>query len=420
MASRLSLAFTKAGCSVSAVYQRHGHPLAQTSVIDQRFFYSPSDPADSVRAAIETVDPDIVLPCDDRAIRHLHEVHARTTKGEKSGRWGELIVRSLGAAESHPVVTSRYALLMAARDEGILIPETRLVTAPEELRPGRNNLRLPWVLKADGTWGGHGVRIAHHAGEAQQSFLDLSKPLSTVRFVKRLVVDRDPYWRENWWRRTRPEVIIQSFVEGRPANCAVAAWEGEVLGCIAVEVVNAQGPTGAAAIVRLVEGAEMLDAARHLARRLHLSGLCGLDFMIEDATGLMYLIEMNPRCTPLSHLRFGPGRDLIAALVAKAGGTELRVGAAVTEKETIAYFPQAWHWDPKSELLKSSYHDVPWEEPDLVHELSLIPWPDRSVLARITNRIRRTTFKDRASRGGMFRAALASRGYGETPGGSKR
>jgi hypothetical protein len=38
----------------------------------------------------------------------------------------------------------------------------------------------------------------------------------------------------------------------------------------------------------------------------------------------------------------------------------------VTESDTIALFPQEWMRDPASEYLTSGYHDVPWEEPELI------------------------------------------------------
>ena len=40
----------------------------------------------------------------------------------------------------------------------------------------------------------------------------------------------------------------------------------------------------------------------------------------------------------------------------------------VTEKDTIALFPQEWIRDPESAFLRSGYHDVPWEEPELLHD----------------------------------------------------
>ena len=38
----------------------------------------------------------------------------------------------------------------------------------------------------------------------------------------------------------------------------------------------------------------------------------------------------------------------------------------MTEKDTIALFPQEWLRDPASTFLTSAYHDVPWEEPELL------------------------------------------------------
>ncbi len=409
-ASRLALAFTKAGCAVSAVYPPSGHPLSKTSVVQQRFPYRAIDPTGSVKVAIETVNPDMVLPCDDRAVRHLHELYAQTTdQSASSSKMRALIEQSLGSPGNYFVASSRYALLKIAREEGIPIPKTKVVTAASELTSACLGLSFPWVLKADGTWGGHGVKIAHDSKEAQQLYLELSRRLTATRFLKRLIVNRDPYWFQAWRNQTQPSVVVQAHVDGRPANSAVVCWKGEVLAGIAVEVANSQGATGSATIVRVVDSPEMLLAAKRLARRLNLSGLFGFDFMIEERTGNFYLIEMNPRCTPLSHLQLGPGRDLIAALSAHLSGGSLRASPPVTENDTIAYFPQACHWDPKSQLLQSSYHDVPWEEPELVQELLRLPWPDRSLLARASNLLRRKTFEHRAMRGGVFAAALTSR-----------
>jgi hypothetical protein len=35
----------------------------------------------------------------------------------------------------------------------------------------------------------------------------------------------------------------------------------------------------------------------------------------------------------------------------------------------IALFPQEWLRDPKSPHLASAYHDVPWDDPALLHAL---------------------------------------------------
>jgi hypothetical protein len=53
-------------------------------------------------------------------------------------------------------------------------------------------------------------------------------------------------------------------------------------------------------------------------------------------------------------------------LYAALTGKETEPASKVTENETIALFPQEWGRDPKSEFLQSAYHDVPWEEPELI------------------------------------------------------
>jgi hypothetical protein len=162
------------------------------------------------------------------------------------------------------------------------------------------------------------------------------------------------------------------------------SWKGEILGYIGAEVVSSEGQTGPADIVRVVENPEMLFAAERISRRLCLSGFYGLDFMIEDATRATYLIELNPRCTPLSHLQLGKQRDLIEGLVSQLSGRPTQEMTPVTQNDLIAYFPQ--NWQCKSEFLQSSFQDIPLGEPDLVEDLRR-PWPDRSLLYRIVSKV---------------------------------
>ena len=88
--------------------------------------------------------------------------------------------------------------------------------------------------------------------------------------------------------------------------------------------------------------------------------------MLEAHSGKAHLIEINPRTTQVGHLALGLERDLPAALYAALTGKEIQPAPKITENETIALFPQEWGRDPKSEFLQSAYHDVPWEEPQLI------------------------------------------------------
>ncbi len=382
-ASRLAMSLTRSGCDVAAVCPTRGHPLLKTAAVLRTFPYRARQPLESLAAAMREFEPQLVVPCDDRAVQHLHELHAAPIHQDLS----RLIERSLGAPASYPIVSNRLGTLEIAREEGLRVPETRAINSladPNSLPGGKP----PWVFKADGSWGGHGVRIAHSLLESEKAHSFLGQPLTAVRALKRLLVDRDAFWLRTWWQHSRTNVIAQSYIQGRPANCAVFCWEGKVLAAIHVEVVRAQGALGAATIVRVIHHQEMALAAERIAGRLGLSGFFGLDFVIEDRTGAAYLIEMNPRCTPLSHLRLGAGPSPVEALAAKLTGLAHPAEPPDTFKDTVAYFPQAWRRDRACTFLKSSFHDVPWEDPALVRELLRLPWPDRGILARISNRLR--------------------------------
>ncbi len=272
-------------------------PIAKDQCCATGISYSALHPLDSLTRAILETEPGLVIPCDDRGVRHLHELHAWAS-GRNDGL-RKLIERSLGAPESYSVVSARYDLIRIANEEGFRVPQTELVREPHDLKLWQAKHPFPWVLKADGTWGGRGVRFVNTPEEAERSFLELSSPVRLHRAIKRMCVNRDPFWFEPWWENRKPAVIVQTHVQGSPANCGVVSWKGEVLAGVGVEVVSADGLTGPANIVRVVNNYKMTCCAERIARRLNLSGFFGLDFMIEADSREPYLIEMNPRCTPV-------------------------------------------------------------------------------------------------------------------------
>jgi hypothetical protein len=347
------------------------------------FPYSSVRPVRWVEHAILESRPDIVVPCDERGVRHLHELCLETAASEgPRAQIAELIKRSIGSPESYNIVSSRYDLLRIAREEGVRIPDTEKISGPADLDRWQRQQKLPWVLKADCTNGGAGVEIVERQDQIPESFSRLKGLYRAKRVLKRLVINRDPFWLRPWWRGVEPTITVQAYVEGRPANCAVFSWKGQVLAGIAVDVLSSTGQTGPATVVRVIDNPEMMNAAEALARRLCLSGFFGLDFILEHSSGAAHLIEMNPRCTTLCHLQLGKGRDMVGALVAELSGKPLVDNPPVTENGIIAYFPQAW--TSNDQLLLSGFQDIPKDEPELVDQL-LRPWPDRTLLYRLGN-----------------------------------
>jgi hypothetical protein len=390
--ARLVIAFRRMGCSIGVLCPTPGHPVQKVSGVERVFHYSGLAPLESLRAAIETFDPDIIVPACDRSVQHLHELHAICrSQDSATHNIAALIECSLGSPDSFPVVSSRSQLLKLAQSEGILVPETTPIETFADLQNWNAKSVPPWIIKVDGTWGGQGVRIAKDAKEAKHFLREYTQRAGVIELMKRLLLNRDRDWVFFGWKHSRRAVIAQSIINGRPANCAVACWQGEVLAGIAVEVIKARKATGPATVVQVVPGEEMLDAAEKIARRLGLSGFFGLDFMIERDTGAVYLIEMNPRCTPPCPLPLGEGRNLVAAIWAQLTGKLPPGNQTAIEQSVIAYFPHGTKCSEKVDgngRDDSIYSDIPMEEPNLIREL-LQPRSGRSLVGELFDYARR-------------------------------
>jgi carbamoyl-phosphate synthase L subunit-like protein len=366
--ARLAMALANAGCEVEAVCPKL-HPLGMTRSVRRAHVYYGLAPLMSFARAIAITKPDFIISGDDLATQHLHQLHAQErSNGKAESPISALIERSLGSPESFAIVTERAVFMDLAHEEGLRVPPTQVIRNIDDLRTWVARRGLPVVLKADGTSGGDGVRIAQTMTEAERFFRELQAPPLLARAVKRALVDQDKRLVWPSLLRRRPVVNAQTFVAGREATSAIACWNGSVLASLHFEVVNKASSRGHATVVRLIENAEMSAAAEKMARRLNLSGLYGFDFMLEADTEKAYLIEINPRSTQVGHLSLGPERDIPAALYAALSGKVVRPAPQVTEKDTIALFPQEWIRDPESPFLRSAYHDIPWEEPELIRD----------------------------------------------------
>jgi hypothetical protein len=351
--ARIAIQCAARGLSVAAICGR-GHALTKTAAVDTTFRYGPLRPLRALAAAIATSKASLVIPCDDRALLHLHRLHATTT----SQALRQVVERSLGDPAAFAVLDDRAALAARARGLEIDAPETVPVQNPAALEAAIERLGLPAVLKVDGTWGGFGA-------------------------IKRLLVDRDAFHMLPWLQGKTPRLSLQAYVPGNPANSVSVCHDGTILSTVCAEAVSVQRPLGASSVIRIIEHPAMADAAEKLARDLKLSGVFGLDFLLDAATGTAQLLEMNARATPLCHLSFGIGRDPVGGIAEIAGLPGASTPPNVTDRDVIAYFPQAWHTAPEDRWLHDGFHDVPWEDPALLKELLRLPWPDRGWLASL-------------------------------------
>jgi thioesterase domain-containing protein/glutathione synthase/RimK-type ligase-like ATP-grasp enzyme len=379
-AARLAVELEACGCIVQAVAPR-GSALHKIAAVKRCYVLGVMNAVGSLRRAIESSSADVIIPFDDRTRRTMNRIHADADPTTDAGaRLRSRLERSLGQPELYPRLYSRVATMDIAEECGVLCAPTAAVQSAADITQWLARHPGPAVLKTDGSWGGRETRVIRTVADVRKAWRQLSRPPSIARCVRRLLLQRDPWPLRTRLTGCRPRLSVQSYVEGTPGNAAVACLDGDLLGAVQAEVVRGNGPTGPSTVLRVVEHPEMLATARAMVNRLQMSGLAGLDFILENGTGRAHLIEVNPRATPTSHLISAEGIDLLASLRSALGCDGPPPRTAAYPDGLVALFPQELERDPTSTILNHTYHDVPWHAPDLVaHALAELPssgWSD--------------------------------------------
>jgi hypothetical protein len=355
LGARFTLELRRAGFAVAAAGPS-SHILRAAGVAE-RYFCIGYARFGSLSSAMRTWRPQLLVCADDRSVQMVCRLHAATADAGVRA----LIEASLG----HPDVLAQVrksTVIDVARALGVRCPETKIIPNEQVLAAELSRRPFPAVLKADGTFGGRGVRVVRSKEQALTAFRELRLPTSWPRGCKRLFAAVAKGGLDDRLGAWGPVVTIQDHIVGRPANRAVVCWKGEVLDGVSAMAIETAHETGPSTVVRIIDAPEIDAAARTLAQALRLSGFCGFDFIIDHA-GNAWLIEMNPRITPICHLR--RDADLIGALHQQITGVPARRRQPISD-EKVALFPHEWLRDAASEHLQSSFHDVPWDEPDLV------------------------------------------------------
>jgi hypothetical protein len=379
--ARLGLALRTVGFRVS-IWCPHANVLLLTGVAHRHYPYRLLNPVSSLEDAVLAACPDLIVPCDEPATIDLQQLADRATAAPHLAAVLRAIEYSLGSAANLKRLTERAYVLKTAADGGAAVPASAAVANSADLRAWLSANGFPAYLKADGTFAALGVRQVHTYQEAEAAFRALHAPPRAVNTVNRMIFHRDPSLLTPLFARHRPAVSVQRSVPGVDVNSTIFCWRGRVLASLTMQVVTVRYRFGPSTVLRRIHNAAMDRTAEILAARLNLSGFYGLDFILDEQTGIPWLLEINNRATQVPHLALGPGHDLPAAAFAAVTGLSPRPRPAVTTQDTIALFPQEWERDPASPLIRCAYHDVPWESPPLVRAFI----NQRSELRRLVTR----------------------------------
>jgi hypothetical protein len=362
LGGHITIALAAVGFEVATLAPR-GSPVRFIKAAKKHFRLRTLFLQASIKRAIAAWSPDLLICADDWAVRQLHRLYHRVSKSPNSIQLADLVKTSLGDPSGFKTATTTTDLLLMAQAEKLRCPRTIVVCNNSTTERALRDAEYPILVKADGHTGGGGVRLIANQNDAPSAIGEILLPIGMPRRLKRLArkffYSRVLKTLDSWPSRA----CVQEFVYGRPANRAVLCWNGRVLAGISVEAIETINKFGAASVVRIIDNLEMETASAVLIERLGLSGFVGFDFML-DEDGKAFLLELNPRLTPIAHLPNGTS-DLVAALSKQMMKVIPSCRLVLTPKK-LALFPQEIERDRSSPYLSSTYHDVPWSEPAFV------------------------------------------------------
>jgi hypothetical protein len=366
--ARLVKALGVAGFRVAALCAGD-NPLAKTRYLDRHFplrdVLSSRHFESRLARAMAEWDPELVIPADERAIACLHALVRRVMSGGASCLSTEqlgIVIDSFGDPAQYDATLLKSSTLRLARKLGLRVPDGKTVSSADAAVSAAATIGFPVYVKTSFSWAGQGVSFCRNTSEVAAA-VTLARPRSWIRLRSLLkrVMHRD-------WYPTETAIDVQRSIAGKPAMYAAVAIQGRMVAGFAGITQQTCAANGPSSIVWIGADAEMQRISAAMIRALGATGFIAFDFMIDEVTGEIYLLECNPRPIPVCHLGSRIGVDLCAALkAALSGGNHLP--AADVEGETITLFPQEWQRNPDGVVKTGNYIDIPLDDPRLLRAM---------------------------------------------------
>jgi hypothetical protein len=337
----------------------HAFPGADVRVALRSTGFAPLIRRGLERAAA-AADPVLLVACDNNGCAFVSYLAERLDT--LSPRLRRLLEVSLGDPATFPDRLLKHRTLAVARSLGIAVPPAVTALTAEEAVAFAAANGYPVIVKQSWNVGGGGLRVSADRAALAADHAGLARPPSIWRAVRRR-------WLRRGWRPSRGPVDVQAVVSGTPAMSCAVARDGRVVAVVSALARCLTRPNSQASVVALCRHAGIEAATASMIAAFGASGFLSFDFILEEATGRPVLLECNPRPIQIAHLAPRVGVDLVAALGHAFAGWPAPSPGPRDAEETVIHFPQEWLRDPRSSYFGTAFHDVPWDEPDLVRAI---------------------------------------------------
>lgn len=329
-------ALKRAGVKVCAVapadsYIAQSIHLAAKLLVDARTLHQ-SLPA-VLDCLVDNFDPTLLLAGDDKAFTLLAGYAAN---GEIKPAVRQLLGRSfpdrniLDRFHRESDFIANFATLPCTPPPSVIQP-----TWPEVLQFAEE-YGFPFMFKKDGYNAGCGVSVCTSLAQAEALFA----AMNGCRF------------------------LIQQQIAGEACQVIVSGYAGQAKAALGMRKIEVCWENGPSSVLQFLAHEQMQVSAQRIYEQCGLSGFAGIDFML-DRENRAWLLELNPRIVPATHLGHLFGVDLIGALVTAINGA---FSPLVTTRKvsTVTLFPNECVRNPSSSYLYEGYHDVPWDDPGVL------------------------------------------------------
>ena len=239
------------------------------------------------------------------------------------------------------LVRSKTAFLCGSVGAGISTPEFYVCKDETEVRRAADSMGFPLYVKASKGWAGSGLLYV----------------TSQASFEEQLV--RISY--EN-------SVVVQKETPGESASISVLYDHGIPVCWFAYRMLNTwPNRFSSACTAQLFPHPGTLPLVRAVGRLTQFTGLAGIDFIWNQETDQLTLLEFNCRPTPVYHLGPRAGVDFAHALREMSSG-KAEVQLPNRSAEIINLFPQMLYYSVEHlqpAFFLSALRDAPWAEPAL-------------------------------------------------------
>jgi len=355
--ARMPRAFANAGFAVTLIAPRDSLAAKSRHVSRVAYLSPTATPMEWLLLLVQTIDsvsPDMLVPCDEMAVRLLFTLVLAPPSGIEpvlQARLVDIIKRSMGDPSHYAASIDKTLLPAAAAELGVQMPPCAVANGVEDALAHAAALGYPVVVKQRFGFAGRGVAVVSSRDELAAAVTTLLRPDQL-----------------DLGARLPPRLLVQAFIVGPHHSQALVAQGGEPLASFAWERFVATALVkGQTSVVRFVRSPATLANSKTLARGLRLNGFFNVQFVIDEATGIPYLLEINRRVVTHMHLGERVGRDLPRALMRALEGLPAEVPTAVAEDAVgkVVVFPREWLRDRHSRHLVELPVDVPWDDPAL-------------------------------------------------------